>query len=117
RLSSNLIVPDAGTTAIHITADNVSLDLGGFSIIGPNTCTPNPVHCTVSGGAGIGVFAVSSTGPSPANVRVFNGTVRGMGGHGIRMLGDGTTVERILAVQNGGPGIVVGAGSILNSYA
>src|SRR5262249_14253614 len=57
RLDSNLIVPDAGTTAIEITADNVTLDLGGFSIIGPNSCTPNPVQCTYSGGSGIGVKA------------------------------------------------------------
>src|SRR4051812_6036205 len=56
RLSSNLVVPDAATTAIQITADNVSLDLGGFSIIGPNTCTPSPVHCTFSGGGGSGVL-------------------------------------------------------------
>jgi hypothetical protein len=117
RLDSNLVVPDAGTTGIEITADNVTLDLGGFSIIGPNTCTPNPVHCTYSGGAGIGVKAVAASGPSPDNVRVQNGTVRGMGGHGIRMLGNGTMVERVHAVSNGGPGIVVGEGSVIDSFA
>ena len=118
RLNSNLVVPDAATTAIQITADNVSLDLGGFSILGPNTCTPNPTTCTFSGGAGIGVLAVGPVGVvSPANVRVFNGTVRGMGGHGVRMLGEGTMVERINAVSNGGPGIVVGSGSVVDSFA
>lgn len=117
RLESNLIVPDAATTAIEITADNVTLDLNGFSIIGPNHCTPNPLHCTFTGGAGIGIKAVSATGFSPANIRVMNGTVRGMGGHGIRMMGDGTVVERVFAISNGGPGIVVGQGSVIDSVA
>jgi len=117
RLNSNLVVPDAGTTAIQITADNVTLDLAGFSIIGPNTCTPNPTQCAFSGGGGIGVVAVASSGPSPANVRIMNGTVRGMGGHGIRMLGTGTIVERVVADSNGGPGIVVGEGSVIDSFA
>ncbi|MCC6344393.1 MAG: hypothetical protein IT166_19490 [Bryobacterales bacterium] len=117
RLSGNLTVPDAMTTAIQITVDNVALDLNGFSIIGPNVCTPNPVRCTFSGG-GIGVMAVGPAGVvSPANVRVMNGMVRGMGGHGIRMMGDGTMVEKVQSMSNGGPGIVVGAGSVIDSVA
>ncbi len=117
RLTSNLVVPDAATTAVQITANDVTLDLNGFSIIGPNTCTPNPVRCTYSGG-GIGVAAVGPQGVvSPANVRLMNGTVRGMGGHGVRMMGDGTVVERVNSVSNGGPGIVVGAGMVIDSVA
>src|SRR4051812_3821732 len=38
RLSGNLTVPNANTTAISIQADNVKLDLNGFSIIGPVIC-------------------------------------------------------------------------------
>jgi hypothetical protein len=33
------------------------------------------------------------------------------------MLGDGTVVERVHAVRNGGPGIVVGEGSVIDSVA
>jgi hypothetical protein len=63
-------------------------------------------------------MAVGPTGvASPAKVRVMNGTVRGMGGHGIRMMGDGTVVERVQSVSNGGPGIVVGEGSVIDSVA
>lgn len=116
RLSSNLVVTDAGVTVIEITASDVTIDLAGFSIIGPNTCAGSPVACSTLG-AGIGVKAVADAGPSPENVRVMNGTVRGMGQHGIRMLGNGTVVERVHAVSNGGPGIVVGTGSILDSVA
>lgn len=118
RLSGNLVVPDAATTAIEITSDDVTLDLNGFSIIGPNVCTPNPTRCTYSGGGGIGIMAVGPQGvESPANVRVSNGIVRGMGGHGIRMMGRGTVVERVNTISNGGPGIVVGEGSIIDSVA
>lgn len=116
RLTSNLTVPSVATTVIQITADNVTLDLNGFSIIGPNVCTSNPITCTALGG-GIGIMAVSEGVPSPANVRVMNGMVRGMGGHGIRMMGDSTVVERVLAVSNGGPGIVVGNGRVIDSEA
>jgi hypothetical protein len=54
---------------------------------------------------------------SPTGVRVMNGTVRGMGGHGLRMMGDGTVVERVYSTNNAGPGIVVGAGSVIDSVA
>lgn len=117
RLAGNLEVPDAATTAIEITADNVTLDLNGFTISGPNVCTPNPVRCTFSGG-GIGIKAAGDVGVvSPANVRVMNGMVRGMGGHGIRMMGDGTLVQNVVSMSNGGPGIVVGEGSVIDSVA
>jgi hypothetical protein len=107
RLTGNLAVPDAATTAIEITADNVTLDLNGFSIIGPNVCMPNPTRCSIAG-TGIGVTAVGPAGvASPAGVRVMNGTIRG----------DGTVAEKIYATSNGGPGIVVGAGSVIDSIA
>src|SRR5262245_3116596 len=64
RLNSNLVVTDASVTVIEITANDVTLDLAGFSIIGPNSCGGTPVVCTMSGGGGIGIKAVSETGPS-----------------------------------------------------
>src|ERR1700760_2943950 len=45
RLTGNLTVPDANTTAIQITADGVTIDLNGFSIIGPVVCTSFPTTC------------------------------------------------------------------------
>src|SRR5262245_12514472 len=58
RLSSNLVVKEA-VTVIEITASDVTIDLAGFSIIGPNTCAGTPVECTIQGGGGIGVKAVA----------------------------------------------------------
>jgi hypothetical protein len=119
RLSGNLTVPDMLTTAIEITADNVTLDLNGFTIRGPNVCTPNPTTCHHTGGGGVGVHAGSfSPGVvAPDGVKVMNGSVRGMGGHGVRLMGGGTSVQNVHASENGGPGIVVGEGSVIDSFA
>jgi hypothetical protein len=118
RLSGNLTVPDSLTTGIHITANHVTLDLNGFAIIGPNVCTPNPTTCTFMNGGGVGIHAGDfNIGTiAPHGVRVMNGTVRGMGFHGVRMQGDGSVVERVQTHSNGGPGIVVGE-TVIDSVA
>lgn len=112
RLASNLVVPDTLTTAVQITADDVTLDLNGFSIIGPAEC--NATTCNTSGG-GVGVhsgdFQIGTV--HARRVRVFNGHVRGMGFHGIRLMGPGSSAERITAHGNGGPGFVV-TGTVTN---
>lgn len=94
RLTGNLSV--GSTDAIEITTDNVTLDLNGFSIIGPGC------------GSGTGVLA------SSGNVVVVNGTVRGMGNHGISA-GQNSHVEKVHAISNGGVGISVGINSIASS--
>ena len=118
RLSANLTIPDRFTNGIQITADNVTIDLNGFSIIGPTVCTPNPTNCGGSGG-GVGIHSGDfNTGTIHArNIRVYNGTVRGMGFHGVRLMGDTSLVENVFTYSNGGPGIVVGGGSVINSFA
>ena len=91
RLASDLKVTSTTADAIEITANNVTLDLNGFSIIGPGS------------GSGIGIN-------SPAahlNVSVSNGTVTGMGLGGI-FLGDNAHVAGVTAVSNFGTGIQVG---------
>src|SRR5262245_59149281 len=52
RLSGNLTVPNQNTTAIEITADNVTIDLNGFSILGPVVCSGSPLACTPAAGTG-----------------------------------------------------------------
>ena len=75
RLSGNLSVDDATLHAVHITADNVSLDLNGFTIRGPVTCsgaTPATITCAPASGYGNGVYASDRR-----SVVVRNGSVRG----------------------------------------
>jgi hypothetical protein len=107
RLSGNLTVPDLDTIAIQITSDFVTLDLNGFSIIGPVVCTRNPTSCPTAG-KGVGVLSGGDpTTNGPRGVRVLNGSVHGMGNFGIFMTGDGSIVERISVSSNAGGGLIV----------
>jgi len=122
RLSGNLTVPDINTVAIEITGALVTIDLNGFSILGPNVCTssqsggvPTGVTCTGStNGDGI----VARTGALA--VTVLNGVIHGMGGNGINLgfPGDGSNgnVRNVLADNNGGDGIFT-SGLVASSIA
>jgi len=117
RLSGNLTVPDAGTTAIEITADNVTLDLNGFAIVGPTVCSGFPNVCAPVG-AGIGIWSERNY------IAVRNGAVRGMGGDGMRLnrpAGAGATsghlVDSVQVASNGGDGIMIGNGLVRASIS
>lgn len=84
RLTGNLTVPDRETTAIQVTSDDVSIDLNGFALLGPN----------IANGFGRGVSASGRT-----NIQVRNGTIRGMGERGL-LLGNRAVVEDLRSLQN-----------------
>lgn len=133
RLTSDLSVgPGRG---VEITADHVTLDLNGFSIF----CTP-PVGadpdapCPDAGG--FNPIGIDATGR--LNVAVENGSVRGIGGFGIRAgnhcrvrnvrlirnlfagmeLGSGCTIESVDASENGNAGMTMGtASAVISSIA
>jgi hypothetical protein len=98
RLTSDLTAPDGNTTVISIQSSQVSLDLNGFAIQGPNVF--NGVSCSAPG-TGIGV----SSPPGVFNVAISNGHVRGMGSHGISLVVRNLRIDRIVAEQNCGDGI------------
>jgi len=99
QLQSNLSVT-ANTTAILVTADNVTIDLNGFAIIGPNVCTGIPLVCN-NNGTGRGIDATDKQ-----NIKIYNGTVRGMGNIGI-LSGNGSIIESVRVASNGNYGIIV----------
>jgi hypothetical protein len=114
RLTSDLIVSSTTTDAIDIQAPNVSLDLNGFTIRGPVTCTgqvPN-LTCSASGLSQEGINA----GNEP-NITVRNGTVRGFAGFGVALGGDGGRVEDVSVFENTFVGILVEFGIVQNSVA
>jgi len=137
RLAGNLTVPDENTIAILIAAPSVSIDLNGFSIIGPVICAGSPpnsaVACAPSGGSGQGI---ATGGQGAKVVRIFNGTIQGMGSIGIALqftgvLGD---VDNVTLFSNGVDGVEtfgkvtkssatlngrngISAGSVLDSIA
>lgn len=98
RLSENLTVPDANTSAIDITASSVDLDLNGFTIQGPNQCPQRGV-CNLSG-AGIGVKSAWNIN----GITVRNGAIKGMGAHATE-LGSYARVKNVDVNNNGGRGI------------
>lgn len=109
RLSGNLTLSDASTTAIQVTAQDVTIDLNGFSIIGPVACTGGsfnepPLSCSGTG-AGMGISGGNS-------VTVTNGIVRGMGNHGI-LVSENCRIEKVHLIGNGGNGLTSLNGCVL----
>jgi hypothetical protein len=92
RLTGDLVVPDENTTAVRVesSADDVALDLNGFSIFGPQ----------LSGG-GLGIV-----GASGGRVQIFNGSVVGVGNTAI-FIASGTQahVDSVVVRKNGGNGM------------
>lgn len=100
-LKGNLQVPST-TGGIHATVGGVTLDLNGFTVGGPGTCsqgTNNVVTCTH--------YALASTADRNAlsGIRfaglgntVRNGTVRGFRGHGVS--GGDTVLENLVLHDN-----------------
>src|SRR3981189_2305164 len=100
KLSGNLILNDANKTAIRIAVDFVTIDLGGFSIIGPNDCSSGP--CSANG-SGNGIETLS--GHVYFNITIRNGTIQGMGHDGILLFGDSYLVEYLHTRSNSFAGI------------
>jgi hypothetical protein len=99
-LTSSLVVPTLDTRAIWLQ-DRAVLDLNGFEISGPATCTGAPPACS-TGGQGDGVYAEDHS-------TVRNGTIRAMGRYGVACE-VGVTVENMLIQANANTGIYMNYG-------
>ncbi|MCA9504407.1 MAG: hypothetical protein H6748_16220 [Spirochaetaceae bacterium] len=129
RLTGNLIKTgaDGSVNAIEIDSSNVDLDLRGFFMAGPGTCTRNPstyaVTCT---GHVPGQGVLVSVGSNDVTIRsgiikgFFNGVVSSALGTradslsvnehafvGVQLFGDGSEVQNVSAQRNGTSGITV----------
>ena len=115
QLTSNIVSSSTTINVIEISADNVTLDLNGFSIIGPRTCTGDnaTLVCTNSGMTAHGI-----TASARKNIVVKNGTVQGFD-TGVSLTSAsqrGNTVHHINSSQNEF-GITVINGMISDSVA
>jgi hypothetical protein len=86
KLSSNIIVSGFDTDAIQIFADNVTLDLNGFSITGPWFAASGHVN-------GTGIYSPNS------NITISNGKTTGFP-QGIFLKGSSAVVERVTVTGN-----------------
>lgn len=125
RLTSNLNLRDSSETGILVAADDVTIDLNGFGIIGPARCTAykEEISC-VGSGDGSAIHAEDDRSMA-VRTTVRNGFVRGAGHSGIRLnaesavdfvtvsdnaqggieIADDSLVIRSRIVRNGGDGI------------
>jgi len=106
KLTSNLSVPLA-VSAIVISAPNVTLDLNGFTIAGPVTCSPGGV-CSAAQTMDHGVV---STMP---NTVIRNGTIKGFQGSGVQIAG-ASMLEDLLVSENARYGVVGGSDTQVNT--
>ena len=119
RLTSDLVVPEAtggiAITNVSVPVVTYTIDLNGFSIIGPAVCNGIPVTSCTSGTApGISSGYVTT----PPRVSVSNGSVRGFTSGGVALFGDYSTVRNVFASGNGGIGIAVESHSkVIDSVA
>lgn len=102
RLMGNLQVPSS-TGGIHATVGGVTLDLNGFTVGGPGTCTQsgagNVVTCTHYALAHLADRdALSGIRFQGRGNTVRNGTVRGFRGHGVS--GGDTVLEDLVLRDN-----------------
>jgi len=117
RLTSNLDVTGQPTpqnvTAIAVVAGatNVTIDLNGFAIIGPESCSGTPISCTPGPGGGDGINNMAL-----GSVTVRNGIVRGMGRAGIALSG-GSLVEKVHVITNATDGIYINTGIVRECVA
>ena len=118
RLSGNLAVSDLAVSAIVIASRDVSLDLNGFAISGPNVCAGSGVamNCTADGMAGTRGHGVDIPDAESTPVAIENGSISGFAGCGILANSGNAQVHRLRASANGQYGIV-NAGLVTGSTA
>lgn len=94
--TQNLSHTDRYTNAIEVNADNVTIDLAGYSLIGPSAAS----------GTSNGIYMNERR-----NVEIRNGTITNFGNNGIYEVNDvqasGHRVIAIRATSNGGHGILL----------
>jgi hypothetical protein len=100
RLESNLTAPDASTDVIQIAVSNVTIDLNGFSIIGP---CPNCTFTSNTTGAGIRVVTAGAR-----DIIIRNGSISGVGGDGLNLQASSVVVDQVSIDNCDGNGVVIG---------
>jgi hypothetical protein len=111
RLTSHLVLPNETLDAIVVLAADVTIDLNGFSILGPTICTGTPpgepVSCTPENSTAAGIEAAGVSG-----LTVLNGTVRGMPWTGVNC-GPRCRLVDLRVLTNGHDGILLGSGGLV----
>lgn len=113
KLNGNLAVPD-GVVGILITAENVTMDLNGYTVRGPVTCTRNTstryVDCGPVNSLSVGIYSAQK------DTVVRNGMVRGFSGTGVSLVQTGAA-EGLRLSHNAGYGLFINEGDAHHVHA
>jgi hypothetical protein len=113
QLTSNLVSLSSNINVIEFFADNITLDLNGFSIIGPKTCTGTG-NTLVCDNSSMTSDAINSIGIHN-NIVVKNGSIKGFD-TGIALNGIGNKIINVTVSENA-EGMLNADGIIVNSIA
>lgn len=100
------------TTAILVASNDVTIDMNGFSILGPTVCDCGEPEATPScapNGVGEGIQV---TGATVSGLAVFNGQLTGLPANGVQG-GQNARISDLTLVGNGGYGASAGTNSII----
>lgn len=106
-LTSDLVVGDPTKDGLFIATAPVTIDLNGFEIRGPVSCTGFGSSVSCAAGSGRGIRAEARP-----RITVRNGNVVGFGSDGILVAGRSRIVD-VVAERNGGTGIVAGFDAVV----
>jgi hypothetical protein len=116
-LTSNLVSTSNSNSVIQIFSNDVTIDLNGFSIIGPRTCTgeAGTLACTPASGVSAHGISVSST---YHGIVIKNGLINGFNSGIVILTGSQSPnfVDNIISSENE-EGIILSNGVISNSQA
>jgi hypothetical protein len=113
RLTSNLLYLGTGTDTIQLQASLITLDLGGFSIQGPSSCSFSGSGVLCSGaGAGGSVSTINGRTSCPFGNTVRNGTILNAAGNAVELCASSRVVDVTIIGANA-DGIFVNEGSIV----
>jgi hypothetical protein len=94
RLTSNLVVLNENTDGIRIGASSISIDLNGFEIVRQG-CEGAAVACVPESGIGSGI-ELSAVAEDARGISVKNGSIVGMGAHGVALGGGAAQLHDVL---------------------
>ena len=108
RLTGNLDLSAEGVnvSGVVVSVPAVTVDLGGFHIAGPTTCSSSgaTISCSPTTSKGTDLAGIQFTNNAAAAV-VQNGIVRNMANYGIVSRATGLRVRDITAIHNANDGI------------
>ena len=120
RLTSNLVQPSQHVPVIAVRANNVTIDLNGFTISGGNVCGPaaGGESCQQNSSVGMGIATIDASlnqVSTWSSTVVRNGIISGTGGSCIFLGGYNALVENVAVDNCGYFGIDANHGTVRHS--